>query len=313
MAAGAELVTRMFTNEIVPNLFPSTGFMTRAKRDDAYVNNGSVELQNAGAVPTVQVNRAVLPAPITQRSDSPDNYLMEELTSDPTLLRNIEVLLEMGGGNKRADILKDHILAIREKMAKRALVKWTTGVTTKVPTSGTARAAESKNGIQTGNRNAVTVADLAAVQQVFHKTDVLPENEDLMGVAVIPYSMKTDIMKIAQFTDAEKAGPGRNVALPSGVLARAFGFDWYVRSEAIVLNTSDTVKAEGAAEATDDQNAGVFYSPNYVRLAVGATRADVSEYRPEYYGHIMDALAMFGANPARLDKKGIVILFENNA
>lgn len=312
MAAGAELVTRLFTNEIVSNLWPSTGFMNRAKRDDAYVNNGSVELQNAGAVPTVQVNRSVLPAPITQRSDSPDNYLMEELTSDPTLLRNIEVLLEMGGMNKRADILRDHIAAIREKMARRALVKWATGVTNKVATTGTARAAESKNGIQTGNRNAVTIKDIANVQQYFHKTDVLPENEDLMGVAVIPYSMKTDLLQIVQFTDAEKAGAGRS-SIPSGVLARAFGFDWYIRSEAIVLNTGDTLKADGAAEAADDQNAAVFYSPNYVRLAVGSTRADVSEYKPEFYGHIMSALAMFGANPARLDKKGIVILFENNA
>ncbi|HMG89266.1 MAG TPA: hypothetical protein VK589_04380 [Chryseolinea sp.] len=307
----AELLTRLFTNEIVPNLFPSTGFMTRAKRDDDKVNNNSVELQNAGAVPTVEVNRNVLPAPINQRTDVPHNYEMEELTSDPTLLRNLETLIEMGGMNKRADILKDHILAIREKMAKRALVKWATGVTVKIPTTGATRAVESKNGVQTGNRASVAIADLVSVQQIFHKTDVLPENEDLMGVAVIPYSMKSDLLKIAQFTDSEKAGPGRN-GLPSGVLARAMGFDWYVRSEAITLNTSDVLVAEGAAEAASDQNAAVFYSPNYVRLAQGATRVDVSEYRPELYGHIMSGLAMFGAVAARNDKKGIAILFENN-
>ena len=308
----AELLTRAFTREIIPNLFPSTSFLNRAKRDDDLVNNNTVELHNAGAIPGVTVNRTVLPAPITQRTDSPDNYAMEELTTDPTLLRNIEVLLEMGGAGKRADILKDHIMSIRDKMAKRALVKWATSVTAKVPTTGTARAAESKNGVQTGNRNAVTIADIANVQQYFHKTDVLPENEDVNGVAVIPYSMKTDLLKIAQFTDAEKAGAGRS-SIPSGVLARAFGFDWYIRSEAILLNTGDTLKAEGAAEAVDDQNTAIFYSPLYVRLAMGNIRADVSEYLPAYYGHIMSALAMFGAAPARLDKKGIVLLFENNA
>lgn len=308
----AELLTKVFTKEIIPNLFPSTSFLSRARRDDDLVNNNTVELQNAGAVPGVTVNRTVLPAPIGQRTDLPDNYPMEELTTDPTLLRNLETLLEMGGANKRADILKDHIMAIRQKMAKRALVKWATSVTAKVPTTGTARVVESKNGVQTGNRNAVTIKDIANVQQYFHKTDILAENEDVNGVAVIPYSMKTDLLQIAQFTDAEKAGAGRS-SIPSGVLARAFGFDWYVRSEAILLNSGDTLKAEGAAEATDDQNAAVFYSPNYVRLAMGAVRADVSEYKPEYYGYIMSALAMFGASPARLDKKGIVLLFENNA
>ena len=308
----AELITRLFTTEIVPNLFPSHGFMTRAKRDDAYVNNGSVELQNAGAVPNVAVNRIVLPAPISQRNDTPHNYEMEELTSDPTLLRNIETLLEMGGMGKRADILKDHIASIREKAAKRILVKWATGVTTKIPTSGTARAVESKNGVQTGNRNSVTIADIAKVQQAFHKTDVLPENEDLNGVAVIPYSMKTDLLQLAQFTDVDKSVAGRS-SLPQGVLARAFGFDWYVRSEALLLDNGDALKAEGAVEAVADQNTAIFYSPSYVRLAMGAVRADVSEYKPEYYGHIMSALAMFGGVSARNDKKGIVLLFENNA
>jgi len=307
----AELLTRLFTTEIVPNLFPSTGFMTRARRDDQYVNNNSVEIQNAGALPNVVVDRIVLPAPISQRSDVAHNYVMEELTTDPTLLRNIETLLEMGGMNKRADILRDHVSQIREKMAKRTLVKWGTGVTNKIPTTGTGRAAESKNGIQTGNRAAITVKDIANVQQQFHKTDILPDNEDLMGVAVIPYSMKTDLMQIVQFTDAEKAGAGRS-SMPSGILARAFGFDWYIRSEVLTLDTGDSLKAEGAAEAADDQNTAIFYSPNYVRLAMGSTRVDVSEYKPEYYGNIMSALAMFGAAPARNDKKGIVLLFENN-
>jgi hypothetical protein len=313
MAAGSELLTRYFTTEIVPNLFPSTGFMSRAKRDDDKVNNNTVELHNAGAVPNVEVDRVVLPAPISQRSDTPHSYDLEELTSNPTLLRNLEVLLEMGGMNKRADILKDHIAAIRERAAKRTLVKWATGLSSGaiVATTGATRQAESKNGVQTGNRKAVTIDNIAAIQQIFHKQDVLPENEDLMGVAVIPYSMKTDLIKLAQFTDADRAGAGRS-SLPGGVLARAFGFDWYVRSEALLLSSGDALKAEGAAEAAADQNAALFYSPNYVRLAMGAIRADVSEYKPEYYGHIMSSLAMFGAVAARNDKKGIALLFEDN-
>lgn len=308
----AELLTRLFTTEIVPNLFPSTGFMTRAKRDDAFVNNNTVELHNAGAIPTVEVDRAVLPAAITQRTDTPHNYDLEELTSNPTLLRQVEELIEMGGMNKRSSILQDHILAIREKMAKRTLVKWATGVTNLVPTTGSSRAVESKNGVQTGNRKAVTVADIVSVQQQFHKTDVLPENEDLMGVAVIPYSMKSDLLKLSQFTEADKAGVGRN-GLPNGVLARAFGFDWYIRSEVLLLNSSDALKAEGATEAAADQNTAIFYSPNYVRLAMGSISASVSAYREEYYGHIMSAIARFGAAPARNDKKGIVLLYEDNA
>lgn len=306
----AELLTRLFTTEIVPQLFPSNSFLSRCRRDDAFVNNNTVELQNAGTLPDVQVNRTVLPASIHQRADVAHNYELEELTSDPTLLRDLETLIEMGGMNKRASILEQHINAQNTKMAERALVKWATGVTAIVPSTGSARPATDKTGTQTGNRKAITVTDIIDVQSVFHKQDVVSDNSEVMGVAVIPYSMKADLLKIAQFTDADKYGRS---SIPSGVLARAFGFDWYVRSSALVLNASNALKAEGAAAATDDQNTAIFYSPSYVRAAVGSIKASVSAYKEEYYGHIMSTIVRFGAVQARNDKKGIVLLYEDNA
>lgn len=308
----AELLTRLFTTEIEPQLWPSNSFLARCTRDDQWVNNNTVELDNAGTLPGVEVDRQVLPAQINQRADVAHNYELEELTTDPTLLRDLEVLIEMGGMRKRQSILEQHVNAQNTKMADRALVKWATGVTAKVPTSGTSRTAESKNNIQTGNRKAVTIADIANVQQYFHKQDVVPDNSDVNGIAVIPYSMKTDLLKIQQFTDAEKAGQGRN-ALPSGVIARVFGFDWYVRSSAILLNSSDTLKSDGAAEAADDQNAAVFYSPYMVRAALGSIKVYLDVDKPEYYGTIMSTMVRFGGVARRNDKKGIVILFEDNA
>jgi hypothetical protein len=308
----AELLTRLFTTEIVPQLFPSNSFLSRCRRDDAFVNNNTVELQNAGTLPDVQVDRVVLPAQIHQRADVAHNYSLEELTSDPTLLRDLETLIEMGGMNKRASILEQHINAQNTKMAERALVKWATGITggQLIPTSGSARDATDKTGTQTGDRKAVKLDDIVNVQSVFHSQDVVPDNSEIMGVAVIPYSMKADLLKIAQFTDADKYGRS---SIPSGVLARAFGFDWYVRSSALVLNASNALKAEGAAADTDDQNAAIFYSPSYVRAAVGSIKASVSAYREEFFGHIMSTIVRFGAAQARNDKKGIVLLYEDNA
>lgn len=308
----AEILKRLFTTAINAQLFPANTFLSRAIRDDQWVNNNTVELMNAGTLPDIVVDRNVLPAPIVQRADVAHNYEMEELTSSPILIRNMERLIEAGGASKRQSIMEQIMNQIRTKMASRALVKWATGVTDIIVSSGSSRAVESKNGVQTGNRLAISLNDIFAVQQRFHKQDVLPDNSDLNGVAVIPYSMKTDLMKIAQFTDADKAGVGRT-SVPNGVLARALGFDWYVRSEVLKLDVSNVLKADGAAEAATDQNTALFYSPDYVRLAMGATEVFTDEDKPEYYGSIFSTLARFGAVAARNDKKGIVLLYEDNA
>lgn len=306
----AELLTRLFTTEIVPQLWPSNSFLSRCRRDDAFVNNNSVELQNAGTLPGVEVNRSVLPATISQRTDVAHNYELEELTTDPTLLRDLETLIEMGGMNKRQSILEQHVNSQNTMMADRALVKWATGVTSVIPSTGSARPATDKSGTQTGNRKAITVTDIVDVQSVFHKEDVVPDNSEVMGIAVIPYSMKADLLKIAQFTDADKYGRS---SIPSGVLARAFGFDWYVRSSVLRLDASNALKAQGAADATDDQNAAIFYSPAYVRAALGSVKVYINEAKADYYGSIMSTMVRFGAVASRNDKKGIVLLYEDNA
>jgi hypothetical protein len=278
----------------------------RALNDDAFVNNNTVELPHAGDLPEVQVNRTVLPATINKREDQATNYLLEELTTDPTLIQDSEALIL--AYDKRASILNQQASQIRTKAGDRALYKWAAGAVNYQATTGAARPAGGP--AQTGNRKALTIADILAVQQRFFADNVVPELEEVNGVAVIPPRMYSDLLAIPQFTDADKYGRSN---IPSGVMRRAFGFDWYVRSSVTVLNGSDQLKAEGAAGAADDQDAAVFYSPQYVRRAYGAIKVFIDNDKPEYYGSVFSAMLRFGAQVARNDNKGVYLLFEDNA
>jgi hypothetical protein len=300
----AELLTRQFTSEIQPLLYPSFGFLSRAINDDAFVNNNTVELPHSGTIPAVQVDRSSLPATIAKRTDAATQYTLEELTTDPTLLQDSEALTV--AYDKRQSILMQHAEEIRKKYTARALYNWAGGATTFIPTTGTARAATGAS--QTGNRNAVTKADWLEVKRRFHADDVIPDNSPVNGIAVITPSMMNDILNISEFTDAEKFGtPG----LPQGVVTRIAGFDVYVRSSVVVTTNADALKAEGAAAAATDQDAALFYSPQYVRRAVGAYNAYVDIGKPEYYGDIFSSMLRFGATYARNDNKGVYLMFED--
>ncbi len=316
MAVGAELAKRVFLNDIQQQLFASTTFMARAIQDDQYVNNNSVELPHSGTIPGVSVNRASLPATVAQRSDAATNYLLEELTSDPTVLQMSEELIV--AYNKRASILDQHMKALRLKAANRLIQKWLIGCDTnhKVYTTGTARATFSKSGVLTGTRKALQIADIVNARAKFVQDDVLTDNADLMGIAVIPQSMYSDLQLLPQFTQYYQYGVNTQ-PLIAGVVGKAFGFEFYVRSEVAYCDNTGALKQESpfgapVVNAANDQPAAVLYHPDFVRKAMGDFKVFINEDQASFYGSVFSMAVRFGGVQARNDAKGVVMLIESN-
>lgn len=303
----AELLTRYFHTEIQPKLFPGSSFLQRAINDDAFVNYNSVELPHSGTIPAVAVDRSSLPATIAKRTDAPTQYLLEELTTDPTLLQDSESYVV--NYDKRSSILDQHSKQINTKAADRALYKWVAGVNAAhtFKSTGATRAASGPS--QTGNRNKLTKADIIKIRQQFFADDVVNENADLMGIAILTPAMYGDLLELTDLTEAQKYG---RATFPSGVVDRVLGFDIYVRSRVVVFDNADALKAEGAAAAATDQDAAVFYHPSFVRRAKGSIKTYVNADKAEYYGTIFSAMVRFGASVARNDNKGIAALMEDN-
>lgn len=317
-AAGAELLTRMFLTEIQPLLFPSNEFLARAKNDDAFVNYNSVELPNSGTIPNVAINRAVYPAPVAFRTDVATNYLLEELSTDPTHLQYSEELLV--AYDKRASILQTHADAINNKAGIRALYKWCANITYNTGlgslnpvrrATGSARAAGSPGA--TGNRAAITKADILYMRALMDSQNV-PQKGRVMVVTPAFYQ---DLLGIQEFSQAYSYG---SPVLPDGVLGKILGFDVIMRgndtgsittlSGTPVFDGSSVIKAEGAATATTDCQSCVFYQPDFVRRAKGAIRLFINVDRAEYQGSLFSAVIRFGAAIARNDNKGVGVVVE---
>lgn len=305
----AELLKRQFLSEIQPKLYPGNGWLSRSINDDAYVNNNTVELPHAGSDPSVVVDRVVLPATIGSRTDAATNYTLEELTTDPTRLGDSEALTV--AYNKRSSILDQHAMVQRKKMANRALYKWAAGAdsTRIVASTGSNRAAGNSTGAQTGNRKAFTEADIIGLQQMFFADDVVNELDSINGVAIVTPRQYADLIALDSFKRADAYGVSN---IPNGVVRRAYGFDFYVRSSVVSVDVSNALRSEGAAGATTTQDAAIFYSPQYVRRALGSIKVYINEAEAEYYGSIFSTMVRFGALAARNDNKGVYLLYEDN-
>lgn len=310
----AELLTRLFLSEIQPKLFPGNTFLSRSRNDDAYVNYNTVELAHSGTIPGGTVDRVMIPATVAKRVDVATNYQLEEFTTDPTLLGYSEELTI--SYNKRSSILDQHANTLNKLTGDRALWRWAAGASgthvvksTGVTDGGTAQTRTATGPSQTGTRNKFGKDDLVKIRQFFFKDDIITTNVDPACVAVLTAEQYSDLSGLPNVAEAQKYG---NATFPSGVVDRILGFDIYIRSSVLVYDNSDALKAPGSAAAATDQDAAIFYHPDYVRRAVGAIQPFVRLKDPTMYGDIFSMLLRFGAAPVRNDNKGVVVMMEDN-
>lgn len=316
--ASASLLTQYFYTEIQPKLFSNNDFLSRAINDDAYVNFDQVNLAHAGTLPNAVIDRTVLPANVSSRTDVATSYNLEEITTDPTRLGYSEELVV--NYNKRQSILDQHAESIMQTASDRALWRWAAGASgarvvksTGKTDGGTAVTRTASGPSQTGTRNAFGKDDLVKIRQMFFADNVIKGNVDLSGIAVLTAQQYGDLIGLPNVAEAQKYG---RATFPSGVVDRVLGFDIYVRDRVLVYDNSDALKVQpgttGYAAAATDQDAALFFHPRFVRRAVGAIQPFVRLKDPIYYGDIFDMLVRFGAAPVRNDNKGIVVMMEDN-
>ena len=301
----------VWISDIQENLFANNEFINRATDHSMWISNKTVHVPQAGANPAVSKNRAVLPATITQRTDTDLTYDMAEFTTDPILIANIEEL--QVNYSKRKSVLAQHVATLGDVIGNQTLYAWApAGAGTYRKTTGSA-VSSALAPTATSTRLAITLADIAAAKGILDKQNIPQTGR----VLVMPADMyNAQLLAIADVYQAQSYGSS---ALPSGVVNRIHGFDIIVRPSVVVYDNSGTpalkaVDADGTptTEATTDNMACLAYHPSYVAKAMGDTKVFYAEDQPEYYGSYFSALQMWGSAKLRTDQKGIVAIVQAN-
>jgi hypothetical protein len=157
---------------IVEQLFKNNDFLTRARNADGDVVKGTiVHIANAGTASSIARNRKSLPATIKKRTDVDITYALDEFTSDPRLVTELEKVLSY---DKMASIMGQDMGAIRQLVAEWMLYNWRAeGSTNIVRTTGSSILSHLPSA--TGNRKALSLTDLEEAQARFNEAN-LPDD-----------------------------------------------------------------------------------------------------------------------------------------
>lgn len=303
-SAAYDVVMEVWAAYIMERFYKDNAFLQNCFDDSDYVVNGRiVHIPQPGAKPNVTVNRNVFPAVSVRRADTDVLYALDELTTDPTHIPNIDQIHI--SYNKADSVLGDHMQVIDETAADLVLAKWaanagiyrTTGA--QIVNGNPAQLTVAPIAGQVGNRYAFTHRDLKNLMTEFNVTKAPKQDrfvliDDNMYDAFYDTLGETNAKDFSQYADAK-----------NGVVGRLHSFNIMTRSSVLASDNADATKALGAAMAADDNLVSLAWHKNSVARAMGDKKLFQKIGDPNYYGDVHSALLMFGGRVRRADGIGI--------
>jgi hypothetical protein len=298
--------TQIWAMDIAEKLFPEDSFMAQSISDDAWVNNKTVHLPQAGALPTVERNRSSLPATPGQRTDTTGEYDLDEFTSTPTLITDIEEVET--SYNKRNSVTNSHSREINKQIANWMAYHWApTAAAAMIRTSGSDVVSNVEGA--TGNRKALAIEDIFKAKQLLDDMDVDQNGRNIL----LPAHMYNKLIE-TNWKDLLSMDISGQARVQSGSLQAIFGFNIFLRGKKNILtysNAATPVKREPGSNALTTANAGALvWHPDFVRRAKGGVKVYADYDKPEYYGSTLSAMARAGGRQAYTDGTGVVAIIE---
>ena len=280
---------QVWLNSLVENFFPDNSFATKSIDDSTYVSNKTVHVPNAGAPSGVEINRTQKPASVKARTDNDLSYNMDELTTNPIYIPNIETV-ELSY-DKRNSVLWNDRMELQKQAHQNLLYRWFEESTV-VETTGAARAAHT-TATATGNRKKMSKDTVLALMTKFNQEDVPADGRYILLDAVMYADLLEDL------TDKELSAFLNSADAQQGVLGRLYGFDILQRSQVLRLTSAKKLLKWSEASAATELAAGLAWQKNCVSRAMGDIKMFDSTDDPTYYGDIYSFLMRVGGSYRR--------------
>ena len=291
---------QVWLNTIVENLYPDNSFATKSIDDSIFVSNKTVHIPNAGAPSGVEINRSKKPASVNHRTDQDLTYDMDELTTNPIYIPNIDTV-ELSY-DKRQSILWNDRMELQKQAHQNLLYRWFVDGKV-IETEGEARAAHTST-TATGNRKALTKDTILNLMTKFNQDDVPATGRYILLDSV----MYADLLK--DLTEKELSAFLASADAQKGILGNLYGFAIMQRSQVLRLTSAKALLRWSEDGAATELAAGLAWQEQCVSRALGEVKMFDSMDNPTYYGDIYSFLMRVGGSYRRYDKKGIYVIAE---
>lgn len=108
--------------EIIEKFYPDDSFLAHSKNLDAWVDNNTLHLQEAGIDPAVYIDNEQYPIPVAVRSDIPHEIVLKRFDTENTVHINAIEIEE--SAEKRQSVIEGHRNSLRQKFARLAAFNW---------------------------------------------------------------------------------------------------------------------------------------------------------------------------------------------
>ena len=289
---------------LVENFYPDNGFASKSVDDSAYVKAKKVIIPNAGAPSKVQKNRTVKPATVNQRTDNDLEYVIDELTTDPIYIPNIDTV-ELSY-DKRTSIISNDREQLRNAAEENILERWGLGVPSKnvLFTTGTTERDAHTSETATGKRKCITKADLLKIMTRMDADNVPKEGRHILLDAY----MYADLLE--NLSESDKWMFQNSADVQRGIVGKLWGLNVMTRSQVLRVKTDKSLLGWDQEAVAGELAAALAWHDKSVSRAMGEVKMYDSTNNPLYYGDIYSFLLRTGGSVRRYDKKGIYLLAE---
>lgn len=298
------VVLETWAKYIIGRFWKDNQFLKSAYDDSDYVLQGRiVHIPQIGGKPVVAKNRTVFPATAVRRTDTEVLYSLDEYTTDPSHIPNIDgIHLSY---NKQDSILGDHMSVMSELVADDMLVKWGANATIVYTTGGSGAATVPAVTGQTGTRLGFHHSDLQKLM-IKMNVDNIPKDGD--RYVLIDDNMFDYFYTSLSDTSAKDFSRFNDAA--NGIIGRLHGFNIMTRSSVLQATSGGAISALGASLAATDKLASFAWHKNSVAFAMGDKKLFQDNNNPLYYGDIYSVLLMGGGRVRRTDGKGVYAILQ---
>lgn len=294
--------------DIKEKLFPNSSWLLLSQDDSPFSDGKKVHRAIAGNVDKSTRNRSVVPAPIKRREDVDSEYTLDEFTTDPMLIQDIEEV-EVNY-NKRQSVLAQHTRQINLDVANWMQYNWApTLASTFIRTSGANRNAIADANGATGTSKKVTIPDIIAAATLLDDMEVPEDGRNML----LPSAMYNDLMNDNWQYIVNLQAEGKAV-LSNGNLMSLFGLRLIKRGKKNLLTYTNAgtpaVRTPDASSLTSANAGALIWHPDFVTRAKGEVKVFENIDDATLYGSAFSALVRAGGRQLYNDGTGVVAIIE---
>lgn len=289
---------------LVENFYPDNSFASKSVDDSVFVSAHKVIIPNAGKPSKVVKNRQTKPATVSERTDNDIEYVIDELTTDPIYIPNIDTV-ELSY-DKRNSIISNDRAQLQNEAHLNLLDRWGKGVKPAnfLLTTGTKERDAHTSETATGKRKCITKEDLLKIMTRMDADNVPEEGRYLLLDAY----MYADLL--ADLSESDKWMFQNSANMQKGVLGNLYGLNIMKRSKVLRVKNDKTLLSWSEDAVAGELAAGLAWHEKSVSRALGEIKIYDSINNPLYYGDIYSFLLRTGGAVRRYDNKGIYLLAE---